>query len=447
MRVSSRWRSILLLAASTRAIEVDINNVQSISDASKTIVENIFSIYDGKGSSGIPGLFPENEYYWYESGMAFDSLVNYWSLTGDDTYNDRVSEALLFQVGPDYNYMPPNQSTSLGNDDQSTWALAAMTAAERGFPDPPSGSGVASWVQLAQNVFDTQVARWDTKTCDGGLRWQVFSFNAGYDYKNSLSNGNFMQLAARLAKFTGNQTYNDWAQKASKWSLDIGLVDDKSFSVYDGTNVQQKCSNTNQIQWTATMGTYLAAHALLSKSATASQYAPKLLDRAIEVFATTPNADKDNVLLEVACAPSGNCNTDQQAFRAILARALAVSKDLDQTKVDTVLKASAQGAAAACSGGSNGTACGSDWSSGRYDGSTGLGQDLSALEIMLANIPSKATQTANSTSSSSSGGPSGTASGSGAAAASQTGTGDASSLMRSTLGLVCAVGFVVILTL
>lgn len=447
MRHSFKYCSAVLLAVSTQAINIDINSVRSINDATKTIVENIFSIYDGNGSSGIPGLFPEDEYYWYESGMAFDSLVNYWALTGDDTYNDRISEALLFQVGPEYNYMPPNQSASIGNDDQSTWALAAMTAAENSFPNPPAASDVDSWAQLAQNVFDIQVARWDTENCDGGLRWQIFTFNNGYNYKNSLSNGNFMQLAARLAMFTGNSTYTDWAEKASKWSLDTGLIDEESFNAYDGTSIQQNCGDIVQYQWTATAGTYLAAHALAAASTTANGYARKLLDSAIEVFASTPNAEKANILTEVACANSNNCNADQQAYRAILARALAVAKELDQEKVTAVLQASAQGAAASCSGGSNGTSCGSDWSSGKFDGSTGLGQDLSALEIMLANIPRNATQTTNGTSSSASGEPSGSASGSGAAAASQIGTGDATSLTRSTLGLLCALGLVAALIL
>ncbi|ODQ76852.1 hypothetical protein LIPSTDRAFT_102095 [Lipomyces starkeyi NRRL Y-11557] len=30
--------------------------------------------------------------------------------------------------------------------------------------------------------------RWDTSTCNGGLRWQIFESNSGYDYKNTISN-------------------------------------------------------------------------------------------------------------------------------------------------------------------------------------------------------------------------------------------------------------------
>jgi len=53
-----------------------------------------------------------------------------------------------------------------------------------------------------------------------------------------------------------------------------------------------------------------------------------------------------------------------------------------------MLRESAKGAAAQCSGGANGTTCGSDWSSGEWDGTQGLGEDLSALNVIVANLPS-----------------------------------------------------------
>ena len=171
--------SILLsLTVNIFALNIDFGNTQSISNAAKTIVAHILDIYDGPNGSGIPGLFPDDYYFW-ESGLAWDSLIRYSILTGDDTYDNRISEALLWQVGPSKDYLPPNQTKSEDNDDQATWALAAMTAAEGGFPSPPASSGVKSWLQLAQNVFDTQALRWDDKTCGGGLRWQIYSFNLG----------------------------------------------------------------------------------------------------------------------------------------------------------------------------------------------------------------------------------------------------------------------------
>ncbi|KAK5168174.1 hydrolase 76 protein [Saxophila tyrrhenica] len=439
----------LALATTANALQVDVNNVQSISTAAKTIASNIISYYEGNSTASIPGLFPQPYYFW-EGGLAWDSLINYWAKTGDDTYNDRIAQAMLWQVGSDDNYMPANQTKSLGNDDQSFWALAAMTAAENDFPAPkaslvPGNGDVQSWVQLAQNVFDTQVPRWDAETCGGGLRWQIYSFNNGYDYKNTASNGNFMQLAARLAKYTGNSTYSDWATKAAKWTFDVGLIANESYYVYDGATTSDDCKDPNKVPWTGSAGTYLSAYSYLSNVESSSPYTSKILDSALKIF-----TDDNDILEETACMSSGTCNTDQYAFRAIFARALANLKyvdsgdNIDTDAIDAVLKASAEGAAAQCTGGPSGKYCGTDWSA-KFDGTTGLGQELGALEILLANIPSNGTQTASgSTSSTNStgttpGAPSGTSQGAVA-------TGEARLVSASTIGLLAALAMAVLLT-
>jgi mannan endo-1,6-alpha-mannosidase len=129
-------------------------------------------------------------------------LIEYWSYTGDAQYNNMITQSMMWQVGLHRNFMPENVTKELGNDDQAFWAFAAMSAAELKFPDPPKEKGV-SWSGLARAVFNDQVYRWDTAKCAGGLRWQIFLTNPGFDYKNTISNGAFFQLAARLARYTG----------------------------------------------------------------------------------------------------------------------------------------------------------------------------------------------------------------------------------------------------
>lgn len=273
--------AILLATRSTLAIGLDITNTDSVIHAAQTIASSVMATYSN--SSGVPGLF-SSPYYWWESGLAWDTMINYWSLTGDSTYNQLVGEALLFQRGPNNDYMPPNQTKTEGNEDQSFWALSAMTAAERGLPIPQNVTNPpASWVRLAQNVFEAQAARWDTTTCRGGLRWQIFSFNAGYTYKNSLSNGNFVQLAARLGLYTGNRTYTDWAQNVTEWSVKSALINETgavwvsimdewrrltgahadmyTIAIQDGFTITTNCSDVNHIQWSANAGTYLSGAA------------------------------------------------------------------------------------------------------------------------------------------------------------------------------------------
>ncbi len=136
-----------------------------------------------------------------------------------------------------------------------------MRAAEFQFPKPSTSS--PSWLDLAINVFNDQVLRWDTKTCEGGLRWQLYSFNAGYDYKNAMSNGAFFQLAARLARYTGNQTYADWATKSYDWTSSVGFIND-DYKVFDGALVDGDCSAISHLQWTYAAGTFLYGSAVMT---------------------------------------------------------------------------------------------------------------------------------------------------------------------------------------
>lgn len=118
---------------------------------------------------------------------------------GDKQFDDLISTALLFQVGPNNDFMPPNWTASMGNDDQAFWAYAALLAAETGFTDP--GKDQPQWLALAQAVFNeqTHIDRRvdDGGNCEWGLRWQVYRTNNGFDYINSTPPFFFPSLSAR----------------------------------------------------------------------------------------------------------------------------------------------------------------------------------------------------------------------------------------------------------
>lgn len=135
-----------------------------------------------------------------------------------------------------------------------------MSAAEKNFPNPPPDQ--PQWLALAQGVFNSQALRWDNTSCGGGLRWQIYSFNAGYGYKNTISNGCFFQLAARLARYTGNNTYAQWAEKSYDWVSSIGLLS-KDYKLFDGSDSTLNCSQLNHIQWTYNAGIFMAGAAYM----------------------------------------------------------------------------------------------------------------------------------------------------------------------------------------
>lgn len=215
------------------------------------------SYYTGNKTGGIPGAFPQK---WWEGSILFSTMIQYWSLTGDDSNNAAVSQGMYWQRGEKDDYMPSNYSSFLGNDDQLFWGLAAMTAAELDFPEK---SSMPTWVTLAQNVFNDMVVRWDTSTCGGGLRWQIYPYQSGYTMKNAISNGAFFELSARLGRYTNNKTYADWAEKIWDWSTKVSLVSEKTWRVADSTNSENSCANTGDIEWSYNYDAYMTGTAYM----------------------------------------------------------------------------------------------------------------------------------------------------------------------------------------
>lgn len=165
---------------------------------------DLLQYYKGNLTGQTPGILPgpppAGDYYWWEGGAMWGTLIDYWHYTGDGTYNQEIMTAMLFQTGDGDNYMPGNVTLSLGNDDQGFWGMSAMLAAEVNFPNPPSDK--PQWLALAQAVFETQASpdRHDG-TCGGGLRWQIPVTNTGYDYKNCKCDANLTALSAYECMF------------------------------------------------------------------------------------------------------------------------------------------------------------------------------------------------------------------------------------------------------
>lgn len=210
------------------------------------------SYYDGDSPGKTPGILPGpppgGDYYWWEGGALWGTMVDYWRLTGDSTWNNVTESSLIFQSGPpDYQYMPDNWTISLGNDDQGFWGMSAMLAAESNFQNPPESD--PGWLALAQAVFNTQASpdRHDD-TCGGGLRWQIPPTNIGYNYKNTIANGIFFNIGARLARYTNNATYSDWATKTFDWLVGVGYID-SDYNVFDGAHTGTNCSDIDKAQF------------------------------------------------------------------------------------------------------------------------------------------------------------------------------------------------------
>lgn len=231
----------------------------SVKAAASTVAYNMMTYYTGNRTGDVPGNLPA-PYYWWEAGAMFGAMIDYWYLTGDATYNDVTMQAMLHQAGPNADYMPLNQTKTLGNDDQAFWGMAAMSAAEVNFPNPPKDK--PQWLALVQAVVNLQIGRWDMTSCGGGLKWQIFAFNAGYNYKCTIAQAGFFNMCARLAKYTGNQTYAEWADKTWDWVTAIGLAS-PTYQFFDGSDDLLNCTELNHIQWTYNAGGFLLGAAVM----------------------------------------------------------------------------------------------------------------------------------------------------------------------------------------
>ena len=216
----------------------------------------MMNYYFDRQSKDIPGKFDGT---WWEGGSMFMILIQYWFLTGDSQFNDAVQAGMYWQKGDD-NFFPSNYSQYLGNDDQVFWGLAAITAAELNYPEL---DGQPSWVSLAQGVFNTQVPRWDTSSCHGGMRWQIWPYQPGYTTKNAISNGGLFQLAARLALYTHNETYATWAERIWDWSATTPLLKESDWTIADTTSCESQCTDHGDYQWTYNYGTYISGAAYM----------------------------------------------------------------------------------------------------------------------------------------------------------------------------------------
>ncbi|RDA87623.1 hypothetical protein CP532_3785 [Ophiocordyceps camponoti-leonardi (nom. inval.)] len=398
----------ILPSQSVQGIELNVDDDASLKKAAGTAAFGLMKYYTGNNTGDTPGNLPQ-PYFWWLAGAMFGTMVDYWHLTGDSTYNEATMQAIVHQASDTKDFMPKNQTRTEGNDDQGFWAMTAMAAAENKFPDPPKDK--PQYLALAQAVFNQYAGRWDVDDCNGGLRWQIFSFNNGFNYKNSISNGCFFNIASRLARYTGNTTYADWANKVFEWEQQVGLISPK-MEVFDGITIgsDKQCHNLNNMRWSYNAGIYLEGAAVMfdvTKNDTWKQRRDGLLQQSLATFS------KDQVLFEQLCEPSKGCNNDQQSFKGYLARWLAGTVKLAPETADTimpVLRASAKSAADSCSGspppgappigfaGLPGTACGFSWQQKGFDGISGVPPQMNAVSAMIYPLVQKASAPATETS-------------------------------------------------
>jgi mannan endo-1,6-alpha-mannosidase len=107
--------------------------------------------------------------------------------------------------------------------------------------------------------------------------------------------------------------------------------------------------------------------------------------------------ENKTIMFEVGCERNppdseGRCNVDQRSFKAYLSRWLAATSILapwTSEMITPLLRDSALAAAQSCSGGTDGVTCGLKWWVEGWDGDYGVGEQMSALEVIQSNLISR----------------------------------------------------------
>lgn len=385
--------SLITLLTKVLSVSMTAGDVDSVCEAAAFVANGELNYYEGLKYGGTVGMFASPN-YWWNAGEAFGGLICYYTFCQSDnkTLRTIIQEGMIHQAGADFNYIPSNQSLTEGNDDQGVWGMAIMEAAERNFT---AADDEHSWISLTQAIFNTMNARWDTDNCGGGLRWQIFTWNSGYDYKNTISNGLLFHLAGRLARYLDNDTYLETAEKVWNWMEEIGFFnrDGDELTIYDGAKIDsnKSCSDVTTLKWSYSYGIFISGCAYIYNYTEDEVWK----ERALEIIhVALPYFQLNGTMSERTCAAYNRCNNDQRSFRSLYARCLGVTTVLIPETyliLEDFLVKSAEGAAQSCSGGSDGVTCGEDWSYDGWDGVYGLGEQQSALEVMLATIQNQMT--------------------------------------------------------
>ncbi|KAL8682885.1 MAG: hypothetical protein Q9186_001131 [Xanthomendoza sp. 1 TL-2023] len=374
------------------SLEIVVNDEASIKTTAGLVLGPLVGFYNGSQQGSTPNA--ELRFTDDAAASLFGALIDYWHYTGDEQYNRLAIDLLAGSIGAN----PP-----LSTDDQGSWALGAMSAAESDFPLKPL-NGTPTWLGYAQRIFDVQVAQWDTQTCNGGVRW-LFSPDGqsanGYNYKNSITNGILFQLAARLARYTGNQTYVEWANTAWDWTTSVNLIT-SDYRVYDGVDTQDNCTKPVPLQWSYTAGVFLYGSAVMYNVTNANpqwqNHTQSLFSRmAVDFFKLDSESARGaplKVMVEVACESQSTCNYAQYGYKGLTAPWMGATIRTAPFLADSIapaLQDSAKAAIRHCSSKFNGVVCGSNWADTTNSKAYGFGPQLSAFGVLISNLASNST--------------------------------------------------------
>ena len=84
--------------------------IASIISTSAILARGVMAHYKNNATGTDPtlvGTFPYPPYYWWESGAAWGSMIDYWAYTKDTSYVGTTVEAIVANAGTGTDFMLP----------------------------------------------------------------------------------------------------------------------------------------------------------------------------------------------------------------------------------------------------------------------------------------------------------------------------------------------------
>ncbi|OJZ80995.1 glycoside hydrolase family 76 protein [Aspergillus luchuensis CBS 106.47] len=397
------WISLLLgLSVTVAALDLDINSTQSIKDAATVTVQNTLTNSSLSGNVN-PVYGDSNEWIFNSSTVEawlYSTLIPYWNLTGNDTYNELISKRMYSMAGLELGDSW-SESDNDTNMNHAAWALAAVTAAEMDFPADSSKKSWLTYAGQAQGTLRSTFKFQDI--CGGGLEIANDAVQeTNGSMKDALSNGEFLQLSSRLAYITTGDNQSSYADDAIMiwdWCVKNDMLVESNWTInylVTNTTATGNCTAmaTTNAEYTYFYGLYMSSAAYMysvTGSAVWKTRAEGLLDSIMGMFVNDGVIRDLGMLLEPDEGVMSTSWDDDSAdaLKGLLASCLAVVTHLLPDTVNTIeplLRSNAEAVANQCSGMSNGTVCGSEWTDSTYDKEPNFFSSMSAVNAFTANL-------------------------------------------------------------
>ncbi|KAJ3344679.1 hydrolase 76 protein [Kappamyces sp. JEL0680] len=378
----------LLLQAVSAVPKVDFSDAGAVQAMAAKGAANLASYYPPNALGAVPQKAGNDasSIQWYESGIMWETLMRTAALSGNPAYVGTAARALVnASYGPASDFLGPAYyrqfaSNALGmwNDDIAWWGQAAISGCELFSPDTTMPSG-GTFLDLAGNTINDVWQSWDSNTCQGGIFWTRDRNSANpsmANYKSTITNAQFVSMAARVYQVTNNATYLERSQIVYHWLTTSGIV--SADAIYDGADAPT-CTDYSSsglaasyiygqlIQGLVNLYTATGQQSYLSD---AELYATK----ALSLFTV-------NSILTDSCEP--NCWVTNVTPKGILLRGLAtlypVGSAPTKLAIKTVVDASLAAMLQTCT---DDFACGNAWSAASLQVYSDFHTQLNAVELM-----------------------------------------------------------------